>query len=348
MHIDKRLIYADTLLNGDYRAIPFHEAFIPMETLRNLILSYFLNNNTDKTTYKDLKNYLKDYGMPEIEKQELIHIISDIGIFERTGMTKKEEIIRVNKRKVKYRCDKYGISKNQVDEYGNKNIPGLRTTGYKKFGIGIANKLKSTDPYRTVHWRTIPGYFFDPYKNMIEVVKRSGNEWEYLTPISIGASELTRDQTNYKSIIWDIMHGTEHKVTTGEPTNIIGTAASYDIYHGNKSFTNKINWYLPELEEAVQALADSGFVSSTNQKKKAVELLARFNMNQFQGIRNNKKCRKFHKKFYSPVVNASFIMYVLESEGVEIPNTRQCKFLRTIGWTKCRYEFIKDIITSNL
>ena len=114
MHIDKRLIYADTLLNGDYRAIPFHEAFIPMETLRNLILSYFLNNNTDKTTYKDLKNYLKDYGMPEIEKQELIHIISDIGIFERTGMTKKEEIIRVNKRKVKYRCDKYGISKKHL------------------------------------------------------------------------------------------------------------------------------------------------------------------------------------------------------------------------------------------
>ena len=345
---NNRLSNQDILINGDYRAIPFNKLFLPGESVRNLILSYFLNNNTDKTTYEDLTNYLNDNGIPEIGKQELIHIINDIGIFERTGMLKREEIIRVNKRKVKYRCDKYGISKKQFDEHGNIKIIGLRTRGYKRFGVGIGNKLKSTDPYRSIHWRTIPGYFFDPYKNMIEVVKRSGNEWEYLTPISIGASELTRDQTNYKSIIWDIMHGTEHKVTTGEPTNIIGTAASYDIYHGNKSFTNKINWYLPELEEAVQALADSGFVSSTNQKKKAVELLARFNMNQFQGIRNNKKCRKFHKKFYSPVVNASFIIYFLESEGVEIPNTRQCKFLRTIGWTKCRYEFIKDIITSNL
>jgi hypothetical protein len=77
MHIDKRMIYADTLLNGDYRAIPFHEAFIPMETLRNLILSYFLNNNTDKTTYKNLKNYLKELDARD-EKQELIHIISDM------------------------------------------------------------------------------------------------------------------------------------------------------------------------------------------------------------------------------------------------------------------------------
>ena len=340
MHIDKRLIYADTLLNGDYRAIPFHEAFIPMETLRNLILSYFLNNNTDKTTYKDLKNYLKDYGMPEIEKQELIHIISDIGIFERTGMTKKEEIIRVNKRKVKYRCDKYGISKNQVDEYGNKNILGLRTTGYKKFGIGIANKLKSTDPYRTVHWRTFPGYFFDPYKNVIEVVKRSGNEWEYLTPISIGAASLTRDQTDYKRMIWNIMNGLETMETLG--TNV----PKLDYNHGNKSFSNKINWYLPELEEAISALEGVGFEISIDQRKKAVKLLANFNINDFQGIRNNKKCRKFHKKFYSPVVNASFIMYVLESEGANIPNTRQCKFLRTIGWTKCRYEFIKEIIST--
>jgi len=338
MHIDKRLIYADTLLNGDYRAIPFHEAFIPMETLRNLILSYFLNNNTDKTTYKDLKNYLKDYGMPEIEKQELIHIISDIGIFERTGMTKKEEIIRVNKRKVKYRCDKYGISKNQVDEYGNKNIPGLRTTGYKKFGIGIANKLKSTDPYRTVHWRTFPGYFFDPYKNVIEVVKRSGNEWEYLTPISIGAASLTRDQTDYKRMIWNIMNGLETMETLG--TNV----PKLDYNHGNKSFSNKINWYLPELEEAISALEGVGFEISIDQRKKAVKLLAKFNMNDFQGIRNSKKCRKFHKKFYSPVVNASFIMYVLESEGADIPNTRQCKFLRSIGWSKCRYKMIKDII----
>lgn len=342
MHIDKRLIYADTLLNGDYRAIPFHEAFIPMETLRNLILSYFLNNNTDKTTYKDLNNYLKDYGMPEIEKQELIHIISDIGIFERTGMTKKEEIIRINKRKVKYRCDKYGISKNQVDEYGNKKIPGLRTTGYKKFGIGIANKLKSTDPYRTVHWRTIPGYFFDPYKNVIEVVKRSGNEWEYLTPISIGAASLTRDQTDYKRMIWNIMNGLETMETLG--TNV----PKLDYNHGNKSFSNKINWYLPELEEAISALEGVGFEISIDQRKKAVKLLANFNINDFQGIRNNKKCRKFHKKFYSPVVNASFIMYVLESEGADIPNTRQCKFLRTIGWTKCRYEFIKEIISNGL
>lgn len=342
MHIDKRLIYADTLLNGDYRAIPFHEAFIPMETLRNLILSYFLNNNTDKTTYKDLNNYLKDYGMPEIEKQELIHIISDIGIFERTGMTKKEEIIRINKRKVKYRCDKYEISKNQVDEYGNKKIPGLRTTGYKKFGIGIANKLKSTDPYRTVHWRTIPGYFFDPYKNVIEVVKRSGNEWEYLTPISIGAASLTRDQTDYKRMIWNIMNGLETMETLG--TNV----PKLDYNHGNKSFSNKINWYLPELEEAISALEGVGFEISIDQRKKAVKLLANFNINDFQGIRNNKKCRKFHKKFYSPVVNASFIMYVLESEGADIPNTRQCKFLRTIGWTKCRYEFIKEIISNGL
>ncbi len=35
--------------------------------------------------------------MPEIEKQELIHIIKDIGTFERTGMTKKAEIIVINK-----------------------------------------------------------------------------------------------------------------------------------------------------------------------------------------------------------------------------------------------------------
>ena len=350
---------ADNLSNknkeDEGKAIPSIDSLYSIEAMENLILSYFNNNdnpNNNKDTLiaytNDLTNYLIRYGMPDLQNQELIHVISNLGIFERTGKLKGQDIIRVGKRKVQYRCNKRGIEKKRFDRYGNLEIPGLRQTGYKKFGIGIANKLKSTDPYRSVHWRTIPGYFFDPYKNMIEVVKRSGNEWEYLTPISIGASELTRDQTNYKSIIWDIMHGTEHKVTTGEPTNIIGTAASYDIYHGNKSFTNKINWYLPELEEAVQALADSGFVSSTNQKKKAVELLARFNMNQFQGIRNNKKCRKFHKKFYSPVVNASFIMYVLESEGADIPNTRQCKFLRTIGWTKCRYEFIKDIITSNL
>lgn len=342
MHIDKRLIYADTLLNGDYRAIPFHEAFIPMETLRNLILSYFLNNNTDITTYKDLNNYLKDYGMPEIEKQELIHIINDIGIFERTGMTKKEEIIRINKRKVKSRCDKYEISKNQVDEYGNKKIPGLRTTGYKKFGIGTANKLKSTDPFRTLHWRTIPGYFFNPYRDKIEVCKMSGNEWEYLTPISIGAASLTRDQTDYKRMIWNIMNGLETMETLG--TNV----PKLDYNHGNKSFSNKINWYLPELEEAISALEGVGFEISIDQRKKAVKLLANFNINDFQGIRNNKKCRKFHKKFYSPVVNASFIMYVLESEGADIPNTRQCKFLRTIGWTKCRYEFIKEIISNGL
>lgn len=328
-------------INGDYRAIPFNKLFLPDETIRNLILSYFLNNNTDQTTYKDLINYLKDYGIPVIDKQELIRIIKGIGIFERTGMLKRKEIIRVNKRKVKYRCDKYGISKKQLDEYGNIKISGLRTTGYKKFGIGTANKLKSTDPYRSVHWRTIPGYFFNPYSNVIEVVKRSGNEWEYLKPISIGAADVTRDQTNYKRLIWNIMHGLE----TMDP---LGSNESYASFHGNKSFSNKVNWYLPELEEAILSLEDAGWQVSTDMKKKAVAMLAYFNMNQFQGIRNNKKCRKFHKKWYSPVVNASYIIYHLELEGADIPNTRQCKFLRTIGWTKCRYEFIKEIISNEL
>lgn len=334
---NETLIYNDPLINGDYRAIPFNKLLIPTETLDNLILSYFLNENTDKTACADLTNYLQDHGFPEIEKQKLIRIIKDIGIFERTGKLKGQCIIRVNKRKVKYRCDKYGIEKRQLDEYGNPKILGLRTKGYKKFGVGIANKVRSTDPYRIVHWRTIPGYFFNPYKDKIEVVKRSGHEWEELIPISIGSPDINRDQHNYKAIIWNIMNKTM-------PTQLSGTSATYDRFHGNKSFTNKVNLYLPELEEAISELQKSGWSIVTDQKKRAVELLARFNMNQFQGFLNNKKCRKFHKNFYSPVVNASFIIYVLESEGADIPNTRQCKFLRSIGWTLCRYEFIKDII----
>ena len=344
---------ADNLSNknkeDEGKAIPSIDSLYSIEAMENLILSYFNNNdnpNNNKDTLiaytNDLTNYLIRYGMPDLQNQELIHVISNLGIFERTGKLKGQDIIRVGKRKVQYRCNKRGIEKKRFDRYGNLEIPGLRQTGYKKFGIGIANKLKSTDPYRTVHWRTFPGYFFDPYKNVIEVVKRSGNEWEYLTPISIGAASLTRDQTDYKRMIWNIMNGLETMETLG--TNV----PKLDYNHGNKSFSNKINWYLPELEEAISALEGVGFEISIDQRKKAVKLLAKFNMNDFQGIRNSKKCRKFHKKFYSPVVNASFIMYVLESEGADIPNTRQCKFLRTIGWTKCRYEFIKEIISNGL
>lgn len=328
------------------KAIPSIDSLYSVEAMENLILFYFKNNdnpnnNKDRLTahIDDLTNYLIRYGMPELQNQELIHIITNLGIFERTGKLKGKDIIRVGKRKVHYRCNKRGIEKIRFDRYGNIEIPGLRLTGFKKFGVGIGNKLKSTDPYRSVHWRLIPGYFFNPYGDYIEVVKRSGNEWEYLKPISIGAQTLTRDQTNYKAMIWHIMHGTDL------PTFISNLPdESYDPFHGNKSFSNKINLYLPEMEEAISELEDAGWQVATDQKKRAVELLARFHMQKFQGIRNNKECGKCPKKFYSQIVNASFILYILDCSGVDIPNTRQCKFLRSIGWSKCRYKMIKDII----
>jgi hypothetical protein len=105
---------------------------------------------------------------------------------------------------------------------------------------------------------------------VIEVVKRSGNEWEYLTPISIGAASLTRDQTDYKRMIWNIMNGLETMETLG--TNV----PKLDYNHGNKSFSNKINWYLPELEEAISPLKVLVLKFLSIKEKRQLNYIAKF------------------------------------------------------------------------
>jgi hypothetical protein len=315
------------------------------ELYENLILEYFINNNTDHAFYNDLNNYFKIYGFLELTKHEIIYRIKLLRIFERVGKTRGKELVRVNKRKVDYRCKKRGISKRELDKFGNLKIPGLDLDEYIKFGIGISNKIKSIDPYRTCPWKNQPGFFYNPYKDSIEVSKITCNGIEQLKPIKPGVMSPIRDQIDYRKLIWCTMRGLHMEIDGTFTSNMnIGTDTFYETWRGDKSFHNKIKIYLPELEDCINALNEIGWDIKISQKKKAVELLGKYDMQKFQAIRKTKKCGPLKGKSYSPIVNASFILYVLECEGMEIPNTRQCKFLRSIKWTKCRYELIKEIL----
>jgi hypothetical protein len=316
------------------------------ELYENMILEYFINNNTDHAFYNDLNNYFKLYGFLELTKHEIIYRITLLGIFERVGKINSKEIIRVNERKVDYRCKKRGISKRELDKFENLKIPGLELNGYIKFGIGISNKITNIDPYHLIHWKKQPGYFWNPYKDIIEVSKCSSNGIEKLKPIKPGVMCPTRNRIDYRKVIWCTMKGIPIDSDGTSTADLGSTSTLYKTWEGDKSFHNKIKIYLPELEDCINALNEIGWDIKIYQKNKAVELLGKYDMQKFQAIRKTKKCGPLKGKTYSPIVNASFILYVLECEGVEIPNTRQCKFLRSIKWTKCRYELIKEILNS--